>query len=131
MHGHYSVSIEPFAERHFIKSFAKKYKNHWEVTLRAIIAELERIDMLLHTSRAEVIIDGGAVKIIKTQFRVDRSKESAKTSGNRCIVGWHQQKQYVSVLLVYSKTDLSGTNETAEWQRLVKENYVEWRELFV
>lgn len=130
MHGNYSVRIEKFAEKHFIKSFEKKYKNHWEVTLRAIIAGLERIDMLINTSKAETVCDVDGIKIIKTEFRVDRSKESAKTSGNRCIVAWNQEKQFVAVLLVYSKTDIASHNETAEWQRIVKDNYPEYIHLF-
>ena len=130
MHGNYSVLIEKFAEKHFIKSFEKKYKNHWEVTLRAIIAGLERIDMLINTSKAETVCDVDGIKVIKTEFRVDRSKESAKTSGNRCIVAWNQEKQFVAVLLVYSKTDIAGNNETAECQRIVKDNYPEYIHLF-
>ncbi len=130
MQSNYSVRIENFAEKHFIKNFEKKYKKHWEVTLRAIIAGLERIDLLILTSRAETICDVDGIKIIKTEFRVDRSKESAKTSGNRCIVAWDQAKQFVAVLLVYGKTDISSYNETAEWKRIVKDNYPEYRHLF-
>jgi len=131
MHGNYSVQIERFAERHFIKSFEKKHKAHWGVTLRAIIAELERIDTLLLTERADTICDDShGIKIIKTKFRVVGTKESAKTSGNRCIVAWHKEKQFVSILLMYGKTDLSGHNETAEWQNMVKNNYPEYKHLF-
>lgn len=129
MHGNYSVQIEDFAERHFIKSFQRKYKIHWDITLRAITAELERIDMLLKTDRAETVCDMGGVKIIKTKFKVVKTKESAKTSGNRCIVAWHQDKQFVYVLLVYGKTDLSGSNETAQWAKLVKENYPQYSKI--
>jgi hypothetical protein len=117
------VQIEEFAERHFIKNFQKKYKSHWDSTLVSITAELERIDNLLLTDRAETICDAGVVRIIKTKFRVSGTKESATTSGNRCIVVWNTDKQLVSVLLVYSKTDLSGSNETAEWKKIVKGNY--------
>ena len=123
MQGNYFVQIESFAERHFIKSFEKKHKTHWDFTLRAIIAELERIDTLLLTSRAETICDAGDIKIVKTKFTVAGTKESAKTSGNRCIVAWHKDKQFVSVLLVYAKTDITGDKETAQWKKLVKENY--------
>ena len=131
MQSNYSVQIEKFAERHFIKSFEKKYKAHWDVTLRAITAELERIDMLIiNTNRAETICDVGGIKIIKTEFRVYRTKKSAKKSGNRCIVAWNEEKRFVSILLVYSKTDIASRNETAEWQRLIKENYSEYRHLF-
>lgn len=130
MPGNYSVKIEQFAERHFVKSFEKKYKLHWEVTLRSIIDGLERIDTLLLTDRAETVCDVGSIKIIKTKFRVDRSKESAKTSGNRCIVALHTEKQFVSVLLVYGKTDISSHNETAQWQKLIKNNYPKYKHLF-
>lgn len=125
-----SVLIEQFAENHFVEKFAKKYKQHWDTTREAIIAQLERIDMLLLTDKAETICDVEGIKIIKTKFRVDGTKESAKTSGNRCIVAWHTEKQSVSVLLVYAKTDISGHNETAEWQKLVKNNYPEYKHLF-
>jgi hypothetical protein len=130
MQSNYSVRIEKYAERHFIKGYEKKHKAHWDVTLRAIIAELERIDTLLLTDRAETICDVEGIKIIKTKFRVVGTKESAKTSGNRCIVAWHQEKQYVSVLLVYGKTDLSGHSEKAEWKRIVKTHYSEYSDLF-
>ncbi|MCR4279690.1 MAG: hypothetical protein NUV78_03070 [Candidatus Zambryskibacteria bacterium] len=130
MQSNYSVQIEEFAERHFIKSFEKKYKSHWDITLRAITAQLERIDALLLTDKAEIICDIDGIRIVKTKFRIVKTKESAKSSGNRCIVAWHHEKQFVSVLLVYSKTDLSGHNETAEWQRIVKESYPQYRGLF-
>lgn len=130
MWGNYSVQIEQFAERHFVKSFEKKYQLHWVPTLRSIVDGLERIDSLLLTDRAETICDVDGIKIVKTKFRVDGTKESAKTSGNRCIVAWHKEKQFVSVLLVYAKTDLRGHNETAEWQKLIKNNYPQYQHLF-
>lgn len=126
----YSVKVEAFAERHFIKSFQKKYKILWEVTLRAIIAELERVDTLLLTDRAETICDVDGVKIIKTKFKVAKTKTSAKTSGNRCIVAWREDKQSVSVLLVYGKINLGGANETAKWKKIIKDNYPEYKHLF-
>src|SRR3989338_5329818 len=109
MQGNCSVQIEAFAERHFIHSFEKKYKKHWGVTLFAIIAELERIDTLLLTSKAETICHVGDIRIVKTKFKVAGTNESAKTSGNRCIVAWHTDEQLVHVLLVYGKTDLGGS----------------------
>ena len=130
MQGNYSVRVEKFAERHFIKGFEKKYRSHWDVTMRAITAELERIDMLLLTDKAETICDADGVRIVKTKFRVAGTKESAKTSGNRCIVAWHAEQQFVAVLLVYGKTDLSGHNETAAWQSMVRENYPEYEHFF-
>lgn len=127
MDSNYSVRIEGFAEKHFIKSFEKKYKKHWDITLRAVIFELERIDNLLLTDRAETIIDADVIKIVKTKFRIVNSKESAKTSGDRCIVAWHKKDKFVNVLLVYGKTDLSSSNkETDEWKKIIKNNYPEY-----
>ena len=123
------VHIEKFAESHFIKNFQKKYKSHWDFTLRAITSEFERIDNLLLTDRAETISDLGTIKIIKTKFRVSGTKESAKTSGNRCIVAWNSDKQSVFVLLVYDKTDLSGSHETAEWKKIIKDNYSAYKNI--
>lgn len=129
MDGYCSVWIEEFAERHFIKKFRKKYPGGWDATLLAIQAELVRVDTLLLTDKADTIVDGGEVKIVKTEFRVAGTKESAKSSGNRCIVAWHPQELRVSILLIYSKTDLSGKNETAEWQSLIRTNYPEYKHL--
>lgn len=129
MLGNFSVQIEDFAKKHFINSFEKKHKSKWDSTLVAIFSQLERIDNLLLTSRAETITDTGSIKIIKTQFRVIDTKESAKTSGNRCIVAWDIERQVVSILLVYGKTDLGGGNETANWKNLVRENYSQYSKI--
>lgn len=131
MESNYSVQIEDFAERYFIKSFKKKYSSKWDVTLNAIIFQLERIDnLILTTNKATTIVDAGDIKIIKTEFKIAGSKESAKTSGNRCIVAWHTKERFVSILLVYNKTDLNSKNkETDEWKSIIKSNYPQYRYL--
>ena len=131
MESNYSVQIEDFAERYFIKSFKKKYSSKWDVTLNAIIFQLERIDnLILTTNKATTIVDAGDIKIIKTEFKIAGSKESAKTSGNRCIVAWHTKERFVSILLVYNKTDLNSKNkETDEWKSIIKSNYPQYRNL--
>ncbi|MFZ3055061.1 MAG: hypothetical protein WA091_03750, partial [Minisyncoccales bacterium] len=71
------------------------------------------------------------VKIVKTEFKIAGSKESAKTSGNRCIVAWHKNDNLVFILLVYGKTDLSsGNKETNEWKRMIRDNYPQYEDLF-
>jgi hypothetical protein len=90
---------------------------------------LSSIGALLETERASMICEREGLQIIKTAFRVDGTKESAKTSGNRCIVAWHTEKQQVSLLLVYGKTDIPKRNETAAWRKLVKENYPEYKQI--
>jgi hypothetical protein len=51
----YSVHIRAYAERHFIKTFEKKYPKAWDITLKAIFALLERVDEFLFTTKAEKI----------------------------------------------------------------------------
>ena len=126
----YAVIVEDYVERHFIKKFRKKYKNAWDITWRAILEEFKRTDSLFETSIAETIAVKGSLKICKTEFRVAGTKESRRSSGNRCIVAVDVNKCVVCVLLVYHKNDLGSGNETTEWKNLIKENYPEYKSLF-
>ncbi len=125
----YGIVVEPFAERHFIKSFAKKYKGAWDITWQAIEAEFRHFDALFETSIAETIVDSPSVKICKTEFRVAGTKESRHGSGCRTIVAMDKGTNIVHVLLVYCKGDLKDGNETAAWKRVVRDNYPKYRGL--
>ncbi len=122
----YSVTVGPYAERHYLKNFSKKYKGAWEITWSAVVEEFRRCDSLFGTSIAEIIVDAGSIIIAKTEFRVAGTKESRKASGNRCIIALHKDIMTVNVLLVYHKTDLGDGNETVRWKLCVKENYSEY-----
>ncbi len=127
----YSVIVESYAERHYIKNFKKKYKGAWDITWRAVIEELKRIDSLFKTTIAETITEteNGNIKIVKTEFRVAGTKESKKSSGNRCIIAVHSDIGAVYVLLVYHKNDLGDGNETSKWKQIIKDNYPNYSEL--
>lgn len=125
----YEVIFEPFTERHYVKTFAKKYKSAWDITRRIIIEEFEQIDLLFLKKTAEIICDSGNIKICKTEFKIAGTKESRHGSGNRCIVAICKDKDKVDkvyVLLVYHKNDLGGGNETTNWKNIIKENYPEY-----
>ena len=127
----YSVEVECFAERHFIKKFQKKYKNAWDVTWRAIVEEFKSIDSLLDSSIAETIVENDNRRIIKTEFRIAKTQQSRHGSGNRCIIAVHRDTQVVYVLLVYHKNDLTGKgNETEKWKRIIRKNYRQYKDLF-
>jgi hypothetical protein len=127
MSTNYAVIIEKYAERHFISKFKKKYKGAWDVTWGALHEEFKRIDTLIGiTNIAETITDQEGIKICKTEFRVHGTQESRHGSGNRCIIAVHKDICVVNVLIVYNKNDLGGSNETAGWKKLVKENYPEY-----
>ena len=131
MSTNYGVIFEEYAERHYIKNFEKKYKSAWNITRRAITEEFKRFDGLFETSIAETIIDGDDIKICKTEFRVAGTKDSRKSSGNRCITALCREDSIymVRVLLVYHKNDIKGGNETARWKQIIKENYPEYKKL--
>jgi hypothetical protein len=126
----YAVIIEQFVDRHYVRSFAKKYRKKWDVTLIAIIEELQRIDDLIgKTNIAETITSAGDIRIVKTEFRVVGTNESRHNSGNRCIIAVHSQTKTVSVLLVYCKTDIRGSRENDWWKSLIRENYPQYKQI--
>jgi len=126
----YEVVFEPFTERHFIKTFAKKYKGAWNATASFLTEEFKFIDVLFLKSIAEYITDKNAdIVICKTEFKIAGTQESRHGSGNRCIVAIHKNANKVCVLLVYHKNNLGGGNETAAWKNLVKENYPKYSKI--
>ena len=125
----YEVVFEPFTERHFIRTLAKKYKGAWTITLQTITEEFEQVDLLFLKNTAETIVDSADIKICKTEFKIAGTQVSRHASGHRCIVAVHKSTAVVRVLLAYHKNDLRGVNETASWKALVKENYPEYAKI--
>jgi hypothetical protein len=125
----YDVIIEHFAERHYIKSFAKKYKKSWDITLETIIQEFQQVGILFTRSIAETICDTHTIKICKTEFKIAGTNESRKSSGNRCIIAIQKETSVVHVLLVYTKTDIEGHHETNWWKNTIKDNYPEYKDI--
>lgn len=124
----YTVNIEKFAERHYVKNFEKKYHRAWDITIEALVREFQSFDILLDRSIAEVITETQALKICKVEFKVAGTNFSRHGSGNRCIVAVHKDSGTVNVLLVYHKSDLGAGNETARWKQIVRENYPQYRD---
>ena len=126
----YEVVIEAFAERHFIKTFAKKYKKAWEFTFSALVREFQSFDVILEKTIAEEITDKNVdVVICKTEFKISGTQESRHGSGNRCIVAKHKNPNKICVLLVYHKNDLGGGSETANWKGMIRDNYPQYADL--
>lgn len=121
------VNIEKYAERHFIKNFEKKYRRAWDVTLDALVRELQSIDVLLDRKIAETIVDTANIKICKIEFKIAGTNQSRHGSGNRGIVAVHKNTSTVNVLLVYHKNDLRDGNETAQWKQIIRDNYPEYK----
>jgi len=130
MSTNYVVVVEKFAERHYISKFKKKHRNAWDITWNAISEQFKRIEALIGVnSIVEIICDVGDTKICKTEFRIAGPGKSRHASGNRCIIAVRKDTSTVHVLLVYSKGDLGGRNETAAWKAMICDNYPEYRNI--
>lgn len=112
----YTVKINEFAHRHYIKSFEKKYLNKWGITLRAIVLELENVELLSDTNYFEKINIFENEYIAKGEFKIAGSKESKKSSGCRYIVKVNTKELTSEMLLIYHKSDVNMSNETVWWQ---------------
>jgi ribosome biogenesis GTPase A len=126
----YNVEFDDFCERHYIKSFSKKYKSAWDGTQSAIEEVCKRIDAMLLYNRADLITTNGDYKLVKLDFSVEGTKISPKASGNRCILVVNENTHSVRILLVYSKNDISSPNETAKWKTAIKEQYSDVKKIF-
>jgi len=125
----YSVNIKQYDERHYIKSFAKKYGRAWDITIETLIRELQSFDILLERKIAEMITGNANIKICKVEFKIAGSNQSRHGSGNRCIAVVHKDVSSINVLLIYHKNDIGDGNETAKWKQIIKDNYSEYRGL--
>lgn len=121
----YNVITTEYAERHFIKTFVRKYGNVWDKTMNAINEMLSRIDMFIRTSKAERIHISENCYIAKCEFKIVWSNESPKTSWNRIIVYVDESEKEIQILLIYTKTAVQWANETAWRQKQIKENHKE------
>ena len=126
----HKVEITPAAQRRHIKKLEKRHKTHWAVTLIALKEEIKRIEAFLQTDKAEILhaIDGH--RLVKIYFTIARSGQSAKASGHRCIVHIEGKTKTASILLVYSKQELSSPNETGKIRAQIKKNHPETAALF-
>ena len=123
----YKVTIEAFAETHYLKKMKKKYKQSFEMPWKAFLFMLAKFELLLDKDNTNPICKAGEnIVICKTEFKV-MPKESTKSSGNRCIVSQDKLKKEIRVLLIYHKSDIRGANETSWWKRVVSGNYAEYK----
>lgn len=119
----YEVIVDSFAERYYLKGFRRKYKKSFEAPWGAFLFMLQKFDLMLERENTSVISDSAKnILVCKVKFKI-LPNESAKTSGNRCIVVVDKNKYQVRVLLVYSKNDIKGKQETLWWKNKIKRNF--------
>lgn len=128
----YRVVIGNYAERHFIKRFAKDYKGkRWDITLSSIEQDLRRVHALQSTQQVDELKRGSGCILFKYDFTVAQSGVSPKTSGNRCIVFLDTETHLQTVLLVYGKQDLPKNQHETDWvYKTVRATYkIVWERL--
>jgi len=107
----FTVEFSNYAKRHYLKRFEKEYKGkQWEITVESITQDLARLKIsnsdLQKTQQADELWHKDHYWIFKYDFRVAQTKESTKSSGNRCIAFLDNAANKIIILIIYGKGDL-------------------------
>ena len=105
------VEFSDYAKRHYLKRFEKEYiGKQWDITVESIFQDLARIKTsdsdLQKTQQVDELWHKGNYWVFKYDFRVAQTKESTKSSGNRCIAFLDNAVNKITVLIIYGKGDL-------------------------
>jgi hypothetical protein len=128
----YRIFFSDYAQRHFIKRFAKDYKGRrWEVTMDSIFQDLKRVHSMQMSQQVDELKRGDGCKLFKYDFTVAQSGISPKASGNRCIVFLDTARHRQDILMVYGKTDLpKNSGETQYIYKTIEEQFKDlWERL--
>ena len=100
----FNVSFTTFACSHYLKNFVKSYKGRqWDLTEKSIKEDLSRLRMpnnkTQYTGQIDELKHKDDYWLAKYDFRVAKTKESTKSSGNRCVVSIDNSKDLIKFLL--------------------------------
>jgi hypothetical protein len=132
MSSKYTVTLDEYTERHFIKNFKKKYSDRaWQFTETALKAVCVNFEETVQLDLCDTISHLENLRLCKLDFAVAGTGKSPKSSANRCILVANVEKHTVHIVLIYHKSDIvKSGNETVAWKQIVKENFPEYRDLF-
>ena len=107
----FAVNFSDYAKRHYLKRFEKEYNGkQWDVTVESIFQDLARIKTsdsdLQKTQQVDELWHKDNYWIFKYDFRVAQTKESTKSSGNRCVAFLDNSANKIIILIIYGKGDL-------------------------
>ena len=107
----FNVEFCDYAKRHYLKRFEKEYRGkQWDITIESIIQDLARIKTsnsdLQKTQQVDELWHKDDYWIFKYDFRIAQTKESTKSSGNRCIAFMDNATSKIIILIIYGKGDL-------------------------
>lgn len=121
----YRIFFTEYADRHYIKRFAKDYKGRcWIVTKDSIFQDLKRVHSMQVTQQVDELKHGENCKLFKYDFAIAQSGVSAKRSGNRCVVFLDSRHHRQDVLMLYGKDDIpKNMSETQYIYSTVKSQF--------
>ena len=131
----FAVKFSDYAKRHYLKRFEKDYVGRrWEITVESIFQDMSRIKNsdsdLQKTQQVDELWQNGNYWIFKYDFRVAQTKESTKSSGNRCIAFLDNGANTIVILIIYGKGDLpKNINEQAFIEQTLNKEYREYMSL--
>jgi hypothetical protein len=107
----FSVKFSGYAKSHYLKRFEKDYKGRqWDVTVESIFQDMARIKTsdsdLQKSQQVDELWHKDGYWIFKYDFRVALTKESTKSSGNRCVAFLDNAANRIEILILYGKGDL-------------------------
>ena len=107
----FAVKFSDYAKRHFLKRFEKEYSGkQWDITFDSIFQDMARIKTsdsdLQKTQQVDELWQKDNCWIFKYDFRVAQTKESTKSSGNRCVAFLDNAANKIIILIIYGKSDL-------------------------
>lgn len=116
----FSVKLIDYSERHYLKKFEKKYKGkQWDYTKKSIIQDLSRLRVKNNTTQSSTQIDelkfDDYEYLAKYDFKVALTKESTKSSGNRCILYINNKTDIIKILMIYNKNDLPKNKDETKF----------------
>ena len=125
----FAIKFSGYSKNHYLKRFEKDYKGRqWEVTAESILQDISRIKTmdsdLQKTQQADELWHKENYWIFKYDFRVAQTKDSSKTSGNRCIAFLDNIANEIIILIIYGKTDLpKNIGEQAFIEQTLNKNF--------
>ena len=123
----FTVDFSDYSKRYYLKRFEKDYKGRqWDITVESILQDLARIRTsdLQKTQQVDELWQKDSFWIFKYDFRVAQTKESTKSSGNRCIAFLDNVANKIEILMIFGKGDLpKNKGEQAFIQQILEEEF--------
>ena len=131
----FTVRFSDYARHHYLKRFETDYKGRqWDLTVESIFQDLARLKTsdsdLQKTQQVDELWQKDHYWMFKYDFRVAQTKESTKSSGNRCVAFLDNAANKIRILLIYGKGDLpKNIGEQAFIEQTLNKEFQEYLSL--